>query len=206
MSQGMNVLCCYSCRMYQVHIMKKARKWQCKLCNAKQSLQQIYFQGSGKDCRLHVQHLNYLKANDTSISFISEQENCNDNCNATNIAQELDIENPIKNKRAKYLDLPKKESPSDVEDSSSDNICQVEDVINKKSLCNATNNDSCNFENNFENEDIANKRETLSSIIFNYNSSIEDKCNLQDTEKSSKEYNNAANMFETYSELDDPLI
>lgn len=148
--------------------------------------------------------MNYSKANDTPISLISEQD-CNDNCNATNIAQELDIEKPIKNKWTKYLDSPKKESPSDVEDSPSDNIREVEDVINKKSLCNATNNDSCNLENNFESEDIANKRETPSSIIFNYNSSIEDKCNLQDTEKSSRD-NNAANMFETYSELDDPLI
>ncbi|XP_071565556.1 uncharacterized protein [Temnothorax nylanderi] len=212
MPQEMNVLCCYSCKMYQVHIVKKARKWQCKLCNAKQSVRQIYFQGSGKDCRLRVQHLNYLKANNTSFSLHPEQENSNDSCNATNIAQELDIDKPTENKSAKYLDSPKKENPSDAEDSSFDNIREVQDTItNEKSPCNAVNNDLRKFENtlddcNFESEDIANKTENPGSIGFNYNSNIEDKCNLQDSDKSSRDCNDAANIFETYSELDDPLI
>ncbi|KAL2717604.1 MRN complex-interacting protein isoform X1 [Vespula squamosa] len=61
MSQEMNILCCYSCEMFQVHIVKKAKKWQCKVCNEKQSIRRVYFQGSGKDCRLHVQELNSQK-------------------------------------------------------------------------------------------------------------------------------------------------
>ncbi|XP_011873163.1 PREDICTED: UPF0544 protein C5orf45 homolog [Vollenhovia emeryi] len=222
MPQEMNVLCCYSCKMYQVHIVKKARKWQCKLCNAKQSVKQIYFQGSGKDCRLHVQHLNYLKTTDTSFFLPPEQENSYND--ATSAAEELDIDQPIENKQAKDLDSPKKESSSsDTEDSSFNDIHEVEDTItNEKSLSNAVNNDSCTFQDtlddccdsdndacdldNFGSKDIANETENLYSTGVNYNPSIEDKCTLQDSDKSSKDHNDAINIFETYDELDDPLI
>ncbi|KAK2578929.1 hypothetical protein KPH14_011135 [Odynerus spinipes] len=61
MSQEMNILCCYLCQMFQVHIVKKAKKWKCKVCNEKQSIRRVYFQGSGKDCRFHVQQLNSQK-------------------------------------------------------------------------------------------------------------------------------------------------
>ncbi|XP_012529496.1 uncharacterized protein LOC114253701 [Monomorium pharaonis] len=236
MPQDMNILCCYSCQMYQVHIVKKARKWHCKLCNAKQSIRKIYFQGSGKDCRLHVQHLNSLKANDTSVFLYSKQEDSSDNYNATSTTQESDIDNPVKNKLAKYSHSPKKENLSDVEDLSSHNIHEVEDITNEKSVCNminndaedlssdnihevedimtnekslrnATNNDSCNFENiaddyTLKNEDIIDK-EKLCSTNLDY-SGIEDKCNLQDNDKSNKDYN-VASIFETYSNLDEPL-
>lgn len=47
--------------MYQVHIVKKAKKWQCKICNEKQGFRRIFFQGSGKDCRIQVQKLNAMK-------------------------------------------------------------------------------------------------------------------------------------------------
>lgn len=156
--------------------------------------------------------MNYSKANDTSFSLIHpEQENSNDNCNATNITQELeDIDKPIKNKWAKYLDSPKKENPSDEEDPSFD-ICKVEDMItNEKPLYDAINKDSCNFKNtldncNFGSEDITSETKNLCSMPLNYNSSIEDKCNLQDSDNTSKDHN-ATNIFETYSELSDPLI
>ncbi|KYN04568.1 PREDICTED: UPF0544 protein C5orf45 homolog [Cyphomyrmex costatus] len=210
MPQDMNVLCCYSCRMYQVHIVKKARKWQCKLCNAKQSIQKVYFQGSGKDCRLHVQHLNYLKTNDTSFSLYLQQENSNDNYNTA--VQELDVDKPVKSEWAKYLDSPKKESLSDAQNSSFDSIHETEDmIINEKSLCNAINNDSYNFEDivddiNFVSENIDDKTEKLYS---NYNCRVEDKCTLQDSDNKSNQghnnHNDIANIFETYSELDDPI-
>lgn len=154
--------------------------------------------------------MNYLKTNDTS-SLHSEQED-NDSCKA-NIAQELDIDKSIKSKWEKYLDSPKKESP-DVEDLPFDNICETEDMITKEeSICSVVNN-SFNFENtpddcNFGSEDVAihNKTENLCSTSFNYNSNIEDKCDFQDNSKSSnRDHNDIANIFETYSELDDPLI
>lgn len=155
--------------------------------------------------------MNYSKANDTSFSLRPEQENSDDSYNTTNITEELDIE-PIENKWAKYLNSPKKENSSDTEDPSFD-ICKIEDtndISNEKSLCDAINNDSCNFKNtlddcNIESEDITSETENLCFTYFNYNSSIEDKCNLQESDKTSNDYN-AVNIFETYSELDDPLI
>jgi len=146
-----------------------------------------------------------LKTNDTS--FFLHSENSND-CNTTSITQESDIDKPVKSKRAKYLDSPKKEIPSDAEDIFSNDI--HEDMItSEKSLCNIVNN-SCNFEDiaedrNFGSEDIAEETEKLCSTNFNYNHKIEDKCNLQDSSKSNKNHNDVANIFETYSELDDPI-
>ncbi|XP_026667679.1 uncharacterized protein LOC108622853 isoform X2 [Ceratina calcarata] len=37
----MNILRCSSCKMFQSHIVKKAKKWQCKMCNFKQAFSQI---------------------------------------------------------------------------------------------------------------------------------------------------------------------
>ncbi|XP_015588130.1 MRN complex-interacting protein [Cephus cinctus] len=65
MSSAMNVLCCYSCQMFQVHPVKKANKWQCKVCGEKQSIKQVYYRGTGKDCRVYVQESNLLKSNAT---------------------------------------------------------------------------------------------------------------------------------------------
>ncbi|KYN11557.1 PREDICTED: UPF0544 protein C5orf45 [Trachymyrmex cornetzi] len=203
MPQDMNVLRCYSCKMYQVHIVKKARKWQCKLCNAKQSIQKVYFQGSGKDCRLHVQHLNYLKTNDVSFSLY--QENSNDDCNTTNTVQELDIDKPVESEWAKYLYSPKEEYLSDAQNSFSNSIHETEDMITKEK-CNAINNDLCDSEDivdDFVSENIADKTEKICST--SYNCRIEDKCNLQDSGKSNKDHNDIANIFETFSELDDPI-
>ncbi|KAF4521467.1 hypothetical protein B566_EDAN001764, partial [Ephemera danica] len=60
MPQEFHVLRCYSCSVFQVHFVKKSNKWQCKMCNEKQSLKKVYGVGTGKDCRLHVQKLNSL--------------------------------------------------------------------------------------------------------------------------------------------------
>ncbi|XP_075066128.1 MRN complex-interacting protein isoform X2 [Mixophyes fleayi] len=40
---------------------KKSKKWACKLCGEKQSLLKVFGQGSGADCRHHVQKLNLLQ-------------------------------------------------------------------------------------------------------------------------------------------------
>ncbi|XP_076282744.1 MRN complex-interacting protein-like isoform X1 [Lasioglossum baleicum] len=103
MPQHMNILCCYSCNMYQVHIVKKAKNWQCKICNAKQSFRRIFFQGSGKDCRIQVQKLNAMKAYEgqTNSSF--------ETVTNTYDSQQVDYTNQpelkvSENKWAKYLD------------------------------------------------------------------------------------------------------
>ncbi|XP_020282430.1 MRN complex-interacting protein isoform X4 [Pseudomyrmex gracilis] len=92
MPQELNVLCCYSCKMFQVHIVKKARKWQCKVCNAKQSIQQVYFQGSGQQCRLSVQKLNAAKANFSLFSTTSNQNDSgSDSCDVHTSIPEVSV-------------------------------------------------------------------------------------------------------------------
>ncbi|XP_048459547.1 MRN complex-interacting protein [Rhincodon typus] len=46
---------------YCLYKVKKSKKWNCKLCEAKQSVLKVYGQGSGADCRRHVQKLNMLQ-------------------------------------------------------------------------------------------------------------------------------------------------
>lgn len=59
MPQTWLVVCCHSCGKFQVDQEKKAKKWQCKVCGEKQSLQRIYARShSAKDCRLVTQQYN----------------------------------------------------------------------------------------------------------------------------------------------------
>ncbi|XP_029662064.1 MRN complex-interacting protein [Formica exsecta] len=179
MPQEMNVLCCYSCKMYQVHIVKKAPKWNCKLCNAKQSVQQIYFQGSGRDCRLHVQQLNAMKANNTF--FISSEQD--DACDTfANIPEESASDN-TENKWTKYFESS-----------------ETEDLVFDKKTDDITPDDT-----DSENEDVNNETKELCSMSFNRNSCIDDSCDMPDNTKSNGDHINAVNIFETYDELDDPL-
>ncbi|XP_035266784.1 MRN complex-interacting protein isoform X2 [Anguilla anguilla] len=61
MVQEFHVLRCFSCQTFQVHQVKKSKKWSCKMCGEKQSLVKVYGRGSGADCRRHVQKLNSLR-------------------------------------------------------------------------------------------------------------------------------------------------
>ncbi|KAM4621924.1 MRN complex-interacting protein [Polymixia lowei] len=58
MVQDFRVLECFSCRTFQVHEVKKTKKWTCKMCGEKQSVIKVVSRGSGRDCRRHVQQLN----------------------------------------------------------------------------------------------------------------------------------------------------
>ncbi|KAI9551377.1 UPF0544 protein C5orf45-like protein [Daphnia sinensis] len=70
---------CYSCSMFQVHILKKSsNKWTCKMCGEKQSVNKVFGQGSAKDCREHVQKLNLLKGMSAEpVEHENEQDNKN---------------------------------------------------------------------------------------------------------------------------------
>ncbi|XP_062909138.1 MRN complex-interacting protein isoform X1 [Mobula hypostoma] len=61
MAQRFQALRCCFCQTYQVQQVKKSKKWNCKLCGEKQSVLKVYGQGSGSDCRQHVQKLNMLR-------------------------------------------------------------------------------------------------------------------------------------------------
>lgn len=57
--------------------MKKSNKWKCKLCGEAQSLKKVYGEGSGYECRKHVQHLNLMrKTMDDQIPVGSDEGDC----------------------------------------------------------------------------------------------------------------------------------
>ncbi|CAL1276502.1 unnamed protein product [Larinioides sclopetarius] len=59
MPQEFQILRCCDCEKFQVHHVKKAKKWQCKVCGLKQSMKRAFFIGSSRDCRVNVQKLNF---------------------------------------------------------------------------------------------------------------------------------------------------
>ncbi|XP_008273202.2 MRN complex-interacting protein [Oryctolagus cuniculus] len=69
--QRFRVLRCCSCRLFQVHQLKKSLKWTCKSCGEKQSFLRAYGEGSGADCRRHVQKLNLLQGQVSEMSLRS---------------------------------------------------------------------------------------------------------------------------------------
>ncbi|XP_040271590.1 MRN complex-interacting protein isoform X1 [Bufo bufo] len=76
MVQEFRVLRCGSCQVFQVHQVKKSEKWACKLCGEKQSLLKVYGQGSGADCRHHVQKLNLLQGQVEQAATGSARKSC----------------------------------------------------------------------------------------------------------------------------------
>ncbi|XP_022908124.1 MRN complex-interacting protein [Onthophagus taurus] len=72
MPQELHVVKCYMCNTFQVDIVKKVKNWTCKMCGAKQSLMKVYANGTGKECRELVQHLN-------KIRLEGEMKTCDDN-------------------------------------------------------------------------------------------------------------------------------
>ncbi|XP_012515858.1 PREDICTED: UPF0544 protein C5orf45 homolog isoform X3 [Propithecus coquereli] len=69
--QRARVLRCCSCRLFQAHQVKKSVKWTCKACGEQQSFLQAYGEGSGADCRRHVQKLNLLQGQVSELSLRS---------------------------------------------------------------------------------------------------------------------------------------
>uniref|UniRef100_A0A2K5IMQ3 MRN complex-interacting protein N-terminal domain-containing protein n=3 Tax=Colobinae TaxID=9569 RepID=A0A2K5IMQ3_COLAP len=72
--QPCRVLRCCSCRLFQAHQVKKSVKWTCKACGEKQSFLRAYGEGSGADCRRHVQKLNLLQGQVSELPLRSLEE------------------------------------------------------------------------------------------------------------------------------------
>ncbi|XP_055669205.1 MRN complex-interacting protein isoform X2 [Falco peregrinus] len=101
------VLRCCSCRLFQA---KRSGKWSCSVCGQRQAVQKIYGQGSGLDCRHHVQKLNLLQGEaEEAVRWTSRciEESVND---SKNIAAEHEGSSVQQEGRAqvsrwsKYLD------------------------------------------------------------------------------------------------------
>ncbi|XP_060053326.1 MRN complex-interacting protein isoform X2 [Erinaceus europaeus] len=73
-SQQSRVLRCCSCRLFQAHQVTISLKWTCKACGKKQSFLRAYGEGSGADCRRHVQKLNLLQGQVSEMALRSLEE------------------------------------------------------------------------------------------------------------------------------------
>nr|XP_034183576.1 MRN complex-interacting protein [Osmia lignaria] len=160
MPQQMNVLRCYSCKMYQVHLIKQAKKWQCKVCNHKQILRQVFFRGSGKDCRICVKKLNMMKehGNETNEFFYGDN-NINDN-NSAGCSNQSNS-GGIENKWAKYL-----ETPEDTE-------CNTSKFVNNESNSNENNDESMYSHNDDTTYECSQNDYVNTSINYYYESQSE---------------------------------
>ncbi|XP_075365554.1 MRN complex-interacting protein isoform X2 [Mycteria americana] len=84
MAQRFWALRCCSCRLFQVQQAKRSGKWSCSVCGQRQAVQKVYGQGSGLDCRHHVQKLNLLQGEaEEAIGWTSRctEESVNDSKN-----------------------------------------------------------------------------------------------------------------------------
>lgn len=130
-----NILKCFECETFQVDQVKKAKKWTCKVCNAKQSIKKIYFtSGAGrkfqesmlmksfslrfhvlaKDCRVKAQEMNVTYHQTKSAAgevILQESERQTENFN-DQPAQEVrpEVVSPPSNKWSKFS-KPKPASP-----------------------------------------------------------------------------------------------
>nr|CAI5824950.1 unnamed protein product [Callosobruchus analis] len=69
------ILQCFSCKIFQVHIVKKSSKWKCKLCSARQSVIKIFMKHeTAKECRVVVQEMNekYIRQEELVTMLLSE--------------------------------------------------------------------------------------------------------------------------------------
>ncbi|XP_016983939.2 MRN complex-interacting protein [Drosophila rhopaloa] len=107
MSQQIRVLQCMQCKMYQVDLVKKAKKWECKICRQKQDMIKEFFRGSGPECRAKVQQLNLergmMEEELEENLFISAQQQLEQKENSPT-KQENTSPQKTTNKWANYVD------------------------------------------------------------------------------------------------------
>ncbi|KAH8286422.1 hypothetical protein KR054_008861 [Drosophila jambulina] len=109
MSQQIRVLQCIQCKMYQVDLVKKANKWECKICRQKQDLLQEFFRGSGPECRAKVQQMNLERGQqeervEENLFLSAERQLDQQDCSAEK--QEKNPPKKTKSKWTNYVDEP----------------------------------------------------------------------------------------------------
>ncbi|XP_046837762.1 MRN complex-interacting protein isoform X1 [Vespa crabro] len=195
MSQEMNILCCYSCQMFQVHIVKKAKKWQCKVCNEKQSIRRVYFQGSGKDCRLHVQELNSQKLKGLESTQTTHFNT--DNRNYVSYDKDESLNQQVSDNWSNHSEIPFDDS---------DHVSDKEYGHEEQTKDNNYDNCRDQFIDNriyyksegHANNEIEDSKSINSESIRNINSKTEIKSITNNTKENQ-------NIFETYEDFDDAL-
>ncbi|KAH8380249.1 hypothetical protein KR009_009681 [Drosophila setifemur] len=104
MSQQIRVLQCFECKMYQVDLVKKSNKWECKICRQKQDLLKEFFRGSGPECRAKVQQLNLERGQREEQNLILKAQQQLEQENSSPEKQENLPLHQKPNKWASYVD------------------------------------------------------------------------------------------------------
>ncbi|XP_050760993.1 MRN complex-interacting protein isoform X2 [Gymnogyps californianus] len=110
MAQRFWALRCCSCRLFQVQQAKRSGKWSCSVCGQRQAVQKVYGQGSGLDCRHHVQKLNLLQGEaEEAIGWTSRciEDSVNDRKNTAAQREDSSIQQEGRaevSRWSKYLD------------------------------------------------------------------------------------------------------
>ncbi|XP_063205230.1 MRN complex-interacting protein isoform X3 [Chroicocephalus ridibundus] len=101
---------CCRCRLFQVQQAKRSGKWSCSVCGQQQAVQKVYGQGSGPDCRHHVQKLNLLQGEaEEAIGWTSRcvEESVNDSKNVAAQREDSSLQQEGRaevSRWSKYLD------------------------------------------------------------------------------------------------------
>ncbi|XP_030314802.1 MRN complex-interacting protein [Calypte anna] len=110
MAQRFWVLRCCSCRLFQVQQAKRSGKWSCSVCGQRQAVQKVYGQGSGLDCRHHVQKLNLLQGEaEEAVGWTSwcTEESVNGSKNTAVLCEDSSVQQEARaevSRWSKYLD------------------------------------------------------------------------------------------------------
>ncbi|XP_031830714.1 uncharacterized protein LOC116426210 [Nomia melanderi] len=214
MSQQMNILCCFSCNIYQVHIVKTSKKWQCKICNKKQPFRQIFFQGSGKDCRVQVQKLNAMKEYESQMNPSFEMVSSTHHSNYQNNYTDQPKAKISENKWAKYLDTSDKDLFNAVENSNHEYVFDkaIDDSVysnndNSSHGCSQSSNIYSNFDQN-DTTQIVSSDDEAESPSFVEQEISHTILTTRDDNKSNDSYNsnttetNKKNIFDDNEDFD----
>ncbi|KAF7415076.1 hypothetical protein HZH68_003565 [Vespula germanica] len=196
MSQEMNILCCYSCQMFQVHIVKKAKKWQCKVCNEKQSIRRVYFQGSGKDCRLHVQELNSQKLKGFESSQTTHFNT--DNSNYVSYEKQESSDRQVSNNGFNHSKILLDDCMH-----VSDKECDYKErtIDNDYENCRDRFSDDLIYESEVD-DYVSSIKEDFKLVSSESTSDVNSKTEIKPITNNTKE---SQNIFETYEDFDDAL-
>ncbi|XP_060621396.2 MRN complex-interacting protein isoform X3 [Anolis sagrei] len=142
MAQQFQVLRCCFCRIFQVQQVKKSKKWNCKVCNEKQSILKVFGQGSGSDCRRHVQKLNLLQGENQQAAMnmprdIEEPTEMSDE-NTANFREELgqqEEETETTSRWTKYLDKRCEEQEEEVLQTEEEACMSSHDSVTSSTKC-----------------------------------------------------------------------
>ncbi|XP_043519252.1 uncharacterized protein DDB_G0284311 [Frieseomelitta varia] len=219
MSQEMNILRCYSCKTYQVHIVKKAKKWQCKICNFKQTFKQAYFKGSGKDCRIVVQKLNLMKEheNQENVSFNRNSNHDNYSNDNDNYTEQPKSNVNVENKWTKYLDKSEEIESNIFKASSSKDNSQIEtdhleysEYCDNDTICKWPQNEHTNidndvsYENDFKQDLIYHNEQEHDNFVSEEIDNVSDSDNKSNDfhSKNVNEIKSTKNIFDDNEDFD----